>query len=395
MIHTLTTTRSFSLLLNNPAEFAGGGTYFAHLDRTVRPEERGSAVLHDSKALHAGVEIRSGLRMVLVGFVEYLDLGLEGGAPHAIDRLRRQVRHIQERQTRLVKKQETGLEEQELEGVLSMLSVGVAVEPEEFDEQQGQGAGVAAAAEEGEWEGERGGEGEGERNKPEGLEQGEDEGEREEGTEEQDSADSGSRRQGVQGGEDYDLAKDPIFGGVLDLPETHRAQYMHQEVYVAASAAMDQAGEATQAGMKAGAGEGADAFPLREELIALLAEQMTSGEEVEAMDVGMLSLGALTAKVLRAADQAAASTAAAESAAARRHMVLRVRPEDDETDLELVLDSLKAAALKEGSLQFQPLSWGDWELQPFCFGLQQLVVAAELPESVPVVWCQGGPPTVD
>jgi hypothetical protein len=98
---------SFSLLLNEPAAFEGGGTHFAHLRRTVRPCSRGTAVLHDSKALHAGVgaaaaaaahdscflvfllysqrtplltsllgvvhqvEIVSGTRVVLVGFVEH------------------------------------------------------------------------------------------------------------------------------------------------------------------------------------------------------------------------------------------------------------------------------------------------------------------------------------
>ena len=49
---------SFTLLLSEPTDFEGGGTYFAHLDRTVRPEERGTAVLHDSKVGGSGGCVR-------------------------------------------------------------------------------------------------------------------------------------------------------------------------------------------------------------------------------------------------------------------------------------------------------------------------------------------------
>ena len=61
------------------------------------------------------------------------------------------------------------------------------------------------------------------------------------------------------------------------------------------------------------------------------------------------------------------------AAAAQRHVVLAVRPEDDETSLEQVLESLKAASLNEASPTETPeLSWGDWEVRPFCFGMMQV-----------------------
>lgn len=129
-------------------------------------------------------------------------------------------------------------------------------------------------------------------------------------------------------GED-DLSKDPIFGGV---PETARAQYVLQEAY-------EQTQVSTE--LEAEAAVGAEAFAEREELMALLAEQGGEAEDHrneagEALDAAALTIEALTAEVLLAANRAAAAAAAAESAAARRHVVLCVRPEDDETELPKV-----------------------------------------------------------
>lgn len=72
---------SFNVLLCSESEFQGGGTFLPHLlqqeeahcaahtDGTVHILQ-GEACVHSGSALHAGAPITSGLRMVLVGFVE-------------------------------------------------------------------------------------------------------------------------------------------------------------------------------------------------------------------------------------------------------------------------------------------------------------------------------------
>jgi len=59
---------SFNIALNECAEFEGGGTWFASIDRSLRID-RGEMVMHASGVLHAGHPITSGTRYILVGFV--------------------------------------------------------------------------------------------------------------------------------------------------------------------------------------------------------------------------------------------------------------------------------------------------------------------------------------
>ena len=74
---------SFSIAMNSPAVFKGGGTFFAHHDvagkdrrvddddmTIVRPTAVGDLVLHSGKLVHGGVAITSGVRYILVGFVQ-------------------------------------------------------------------------------------------------------------------------------------------------------------------------------------------------------------------------------------------------------------------------------------------------------------------------------------
>jgi hypothetical protein len=75
---------SFTITLNNPDEFEGGGTFFDALrdveetdflrdGGVVRPLRAGDAVFHSGKLLHGAEVVRSGSRTVLVGFVELAD----------------------------------------------------------------------------------------------------------------------------------------------------------------------------------------------------------------------------------------------------------------------------------------------------------------------------------
>lgn len=63
---------SFNVLLNGEDEFEGGGTLFVDTGETVKLR-RGEAVVHDSRCMHAGVEITTGVRYICVGFVDTVD----------------------------------------------------------------------------------------------------------------------------------------------------------------------------------------------------------------------------------------------------------------------------------------------------------------------------------
>jgi predicted 2-oxoglutarate/Fe(II)-dependent dioxygenase YbiX len=60
---------SFNVLLSSPTDFVGGGTRFPHLAAIMRPA-RGDAVVHSGSAVHEGVPITDGHRVLVVGFVE-------------------------------------------------------------------------------------------------------------------------------------------------------------------------------------------------------------------------------------------------------------------------------------------------------------------------------------
>ncbi|KAG7354692.1 hypothetical protein IV203_004048 [Nitzschia inconspicua] len=73
---------AFSLLLNSPDDFEGGGTFYEalrdvppsfgvlHAGGTIRPQKAGDAVMHCGKILHGADVVTSGSRTVLVGFVD-------------------------------------------------------------------------------------------------------------------------------------------------------------------------------------------------------------------------------------------------------------------------------------------------------------------------------------
>ncbi|KAJ1725181.1 hypothetical protein LPJ53_000604 [Coemansia erecta] len=63
-VHTDGCLASLTMLLNEPDEFAGGGTYFADFGMLIR-QTPGDAWVHDAKLRHSGVEITEGVRIVL------------------------------------------------------------------------------------------------------------------------------------------------------------------------------------------------------------------------------------------------------------------------------------------------------------------------------------------
>lgn len=65
---------SFNILLNNPSEFEGGGTYFD--DGLTSHSEQGDLLIHSSKIKHSGLSITKGKRYLLVGFLN-IELKIE------------------------------------------------------------------------------------------------------------------------------------------------------------------------------------------------------------------------------------------------------------------------------------------------------------------------------
>uniref|UniRef100_H3GJ77 Fe2OG dioxygenase domain-containing protein n=1 Tax=Phytophthora ramorum TaxID=164328 RepID=H3GJ77_PHYRM len=63
---------SFNVLLNSADDFTGGGTYFDATKRTVHITQ-GDAAVHSGKVLHAGAPVLSGIRQILVGFLDVAD----------------------------------------------------------------------------------------------------------------------------------------------------------------------------------------------------------------------------------------------------------------------------------------------------------------------------------
>jgi hypothetical protein len=67
-VHTDGSGFSFNILLNEPDDFLGGGTFFEQQNITVCPT-RGEAIVHSGDVRHGGKAITSGERYILVGFI--------------------------------------------------------------------------------------------------------------------------------------------------------------------------------------------------------------------------------------------------------------------------------------------------------------------------------------
>ncbi|CAN8100808.1 unnamed protein product [Discula destructiva] len=72
-IHSDGCLLSFSLLLNHSDAFEGGGTFFKGTGQTFHLKQ-GGLLMHDAGLEHAGAEVISGQRIILVGFVDTVDV---------------------------------------------------------------------------------------------------------------------------------------------------------------------------------------------------------------------------------------------------------------------------------------------------------------------------------
>jgi len=90
---------SFNILLNDPSEFTGGGTFFPEIGPVQI--NQGDCVMHDGKVLHAGAKLFSGQRIILVGFIDSViseEVSYGYSKQSAIARHNRELRAFKDRE---------------------------------------------------------------------------------------------------------------------------------------------------------------------------------------------------------------------------------------------------------------------------------------------------------
>ena len=68
---------TWSLMLSDPTEYTGGGTFMRCLRKTLRLKQ-GQVLVHPGELYHKGVDITSGTRMLMVCF-------MDGWSPSIVD----------------------------------------------------------------------------------------------------------------------------------------------------------------------------------------------------------------------------------------------------------------------------------------------------------------------
>jgi predicted 2-oxoglutarate/Fe(II)-dependent dioxygenase YbiX len=63
---------SFILLINEPSDFEGGGTYFHGINKTIYLGQ-GEALIFNGQLVHEAIPISAGKRFVISGFIKFTD----------------------------------------------------------------------------------------------------------------------------------------------------------------------------------------------------------------------------------------------------------------------------------------------------------------------------------
>jgi hypothetical protein len=71
-IHTDGCLFSLTLLISDPKDFEGGGTYYQSIDKVIHLDQ-GDVAYHDARVMHSGIDITKGSRYILVGFIDTID----------------------------------------------------------------------------------------------------------------------------------------------------------------------------------------------------------------------------------------------------------------------------------------------------------------------------------
>jgi hypothetical protein len=139
---------SFNVLINEAADFTGGGTVFPALG-AVRAA-RGDCVIHDAKVLHGGSEVTTGRRVVLVGFVDSVPSETPSFGEGDEARLRRDEMELRALRERLARPRRAGaghagsamaaaplLDEEQMIDLIKVFSIGGAATAAGPEQNQG------------------------------------------------------------------------------------------------------------------------------------------------------------------------------------------------------------------------------------------------------------------
>ncbi|KAI7893515.1 uncharacterized protein EV154DRAFT_561263 [Mucor mucedo] len=71
-MHTDGCLFSLTLLISDPTDFEGGGTYYQSIDKVLHLNQ-GDVAYHDARVMHSGIDITKGSRYILVAFIDTKD----------------------------------------------------------------------------------------------------------------------------------------------------------------------------------------------------------------------------------------------------------------------------------------------------------------------------------
>ena len=92
-LHRDVSVLSFIITLSDPDEYEGGGTFYEHENKIVKANS-GALSLHCGKIRHSGIEITSGCRYILIGFLNVRSQYIRERSTHKLTASLPDIRHV-------------------------------------------------------------------------------------------------------------------------------------------------------------------------------------------------------------------------------------------------------------------------------------------------------------